>query len=183
MKKLTLSCVAALAMATATTPAFAQHVSPANTTMDFVGPAQLDRTPLSLSCDLTLNITTGPDVGGAGAAGGTINYGTNTAGNPLCPLVTVDATTPAATFTIDSFTSGGGAAGLGSGTGSVYNLQVSVNSNPQCSDAGPLPFTIENTSATTARIYFDTDVAGVGSPDCHVIAELDGPAIDRKSVV
>lgn len=76
MKRLTLVCIGALAAGSmAATPALAQHISPANTNFDAIGPAQLTKGATSLSCTLTLSGTTGPDVGGGVADGGTITGG------------------------------------------------------------------------------------------------------------
>ncbi|RIV79169.1 hypothetical protein D2V04_03915 [Pelagerythrobacter aerophilus] len=141
----------------AATPALAQHISPANTNFDAIGPAQLTKGATSLSCTLTLSGTTGPDVGGGVADGGTITGGTNT-GPGNCPLLTVDG---GATFEIDTSTGTGG-------TGSLYNLVVRLAGTPVCSDAGPLPFTVINNGSGPSTIQFNSPV----DPDCVVLANL-----------
>lgn len=157
MKSLALIGVAALATAGVATPAFAQHVTPANTSFSATGAARLTKGATVLNCTLTLNGATGADVGGNRATGGTISGGTNTgAGN--CPFLTVDG---GGTFTIDTYTATGG-------TGSLYNLVVRLAGTPICSDAGPLPFTIINNGSGASTIQFNSPV----DPDCTVLANL-----------
>lgn len=157
MKTLTHICIAALAATSMAAPAVAQTVTPANSTLTAVGPATLTKGATVLNCTLTLNGMTGPDIGGNRATGGTISGGTNT-GGAGCSVLTVDG---GATFTITSGSASGG-------TGNLNNLTVRLNGSPVCVDAGPLPFTITNTGATTSTISFNSPV----DPDCNVQANL-----------
>lgn len=160
MKRLALICIGTLSAAGMAVPALAQHVTPANTMFQAVGPAQLTKGATILNCTLTLNAKTGADLGGAHAnhaAGGTINSGTNT-GPGNCPLLTVDAST----FNITSSTATGG-------SGVVNGLTVRLSGTPICSTTSALPFTVVNNGTAASTIKFNSAIA----PDCNVVADLN----------
>lgn len=128
--------VASIGLAMGMTPAYAAHLSPANTSKTLSGDASLG----SLQCYLDLDVTTGnPDSPSSGAKDGTIDGGVNDpvkSPDPACVGVKVDS----GTFELDqgSYDATGGDAGLGDATGWVYNLQVSVyNTGTASWDACP----------------------------------------------
>lgn len=143
MKKFILGSMAALAVSgliTSTAAAqtvFPGHIVPPSTTFTATGPATLN----GISCNLTISGSTNADLGLPAphlthTDGGSFT-GTNTSGDPLCPLITVDS----ADFTVTSFNPATGAATL-----NLTNVVVSVAGNPTCVDAGPIALTGVNTA-------------------------------------
>src|SRR3546814_17018283 len=93
MKIKNLLMLAAVACAGTAMPAFAQHVTPANTTFTLSGLAQLTKPfpgGTTLTCNLTFDntSTTGSPDGTGNAKGGTLGEGSNP-GDPGCSTLKV----------------------------------------------------------------------------------------------
>lgn len=159
--------IAALATASAATPAFAQHVTPAATAFNLDGIATLAKpvgnTPLTcnLSFSSATGTTTGPNVGGGKASGGTLGTGTNTGTG--CTTLVVSSSG----FTIDSAVSG--STTEWNGTLARVKVTESASSTVLC-DGTNIPFTIDD----TGYVHMDTNVAAPpGDPyTCHVSADM-----------
>ncbi|MES2057850.1 MAG: hypothetical protein V4564_18080 [Pseudomonadota bacterium] len=167
MKFLSLMGVAALASASMAVPAFAQTLTPVGPTLSASGPALLNTT----SCTLTLPVT----ATGTGSTGTAAN-GTNT-GAGACPTIKINLNPPdaPATFVLSAYNPTGGAAGLGSATGTISNVIVRAGAGsppPQaCPTGNGLTFTVENRAGGGVRITFPTTTVG----PCTLRATLDAP--------
>lgn len=155
MKKLSITCIAALAATTLSAPAFAQHIVPPGTSFSAVGGATLN----SNICVLTLNANSN-----ATGTGGTITGGTNT-GPGICSAITIDS---GATYVLTTYHAGPPA----SADAQLSGLKVRVAGALYCvQGATPINFTITNNAGgTTSQIKL---AATIGA--CTVSANLAAP--------
>lgn len=155
MKKLALMSMAALATMSLSAPAFAQQLTPVAP-----GIASGNATLNGNLCTLTipLNPTT--------SSSGTTGAGTNT-GAGICPLITIDSGA-GYSITPGTYNPTGGAAGLGSASGTMTGLVVRVNGTQAC-PTGSVNVNVENTT-TPGTVLIQVPLQSVGS--CTVSANL-----------
>jgi len=172
--KTSIFAIASLGLLVATPAQAADpHLTPANSSKTLSGPASLG----SLQCYLDLDVTTGSS-SGTGAVDGTIDGGTNDPGqsDPGCAGVRVDS----GTFDLDSgsYNASGGDYGLGSGTGMVNNLQISVY-NPTTMTWTPcptanLPIDVQKVDNTpSVEVLLGGTIPGCGVASAALIGGYD----------
>lgn len=149
---------ATLAMMMSPTPTLAQHVSPSDTNVVFEGFLDVN----GLTCLITMPSATGPNVGvGAHWQHATkMNLDPGTLTGSTCNPITLVATD----FEIDTFDPTGGAAGLGSITGTLNNAEIKYGIPTVCFNSGPLPIYGENMSLFPNEVYitFSGRIDGCG---------------------
>lgn len=138
----------------------AQHFQSSVNPVVFTGQATLN----TYSCNLTLTATLDDTHGSAHTSVGLYNLitkitGTNTPNpSPACTFIRIldgDGV-------VSSYTPGGGAAGLGSGTITINNLEILPGTPPNC-NTGSFTAAVENTSATTVKITVSAPSTGCGN--------------------